>query len=242
VRAARISSVVSVIGAAVALLYTSPALASVDHHGPNRRIAFSTSSNWSGYAVSGFGSYTSVSSSWTQPAVDCSVTPTGYSAFWVGLDGDTDNTVEQTGTEGDCSNGTASYYAWYEMYPKGSVTIRHIVKAGDAMNASVTYLGRGEFELTLNDSTQKWTASTEQKLQNAKLASAEAIAEAPFSGGVLPLADFGTMGFSSVNVNGTQLTSSTPGLDPITMASGTTVEAMPSGLSNGSFTDTWKSA
>ena len=29
--------------------------------------------------------------------------------FWVGLDGDTTNTVEQTGTEADCSSGTAVY-------------------------------------------------------------------------------------------------------------------------------------
>src|SRR5262245_34845971 len=70
---------------------------------PNHRIAHSTSTNWSGYAVSGFGPYQSVSSSWRQPAVDCSKTPTAWSAFWVGLDGDTTNTVEQTGSEADCS-------------------------------------------------------------------------------------------------------------------------------------------
>ena len=60
---------------------------------PNK-IGHSTSTNWSGYAVSG-SRYTSVSASWTQPAVDCSLTPTGWSAFWVGLDGDISDTVSK---------------------------------------------------------------------------------------------------------------------------------------------------
>jgi hypothetical protein len=41
-------------------------------------------------------------------------------------------------------------------------------------------------------------------------------------------------------VNGSVLTSSTPGLDPITMKSGTTVKAQPSSMSNGSFSVAWK--
>ena len=40
---------------------------------PNHKISNSTSSNWSGYAVTG-GRYTRVSASWTQPSVNCSVT------------------------------------------------------------------------------------------------------------------------------------------------------------------------
>src|SRR5579884_4318905 len=82
--------------------------------GPNHRITDSTSTNWSGYAVTG-NRFTSVSASWTEPAVTCS--GTAYSSFWVGLDGDTSNTVEQTGTDADCSGSTPQYYAWYEMYP-----------------------------------------------------------------------------------------------------------------------------
>lgn len=52
------------------------------------------------------------------PTVDCIVTPTSYSAFWVGLDGYSSKTVEQIGTEADCKGATPSYYAWYEFYPK----------------------------------------------------------------------------------------------------------------------------
>ena len=208
------------------------------HHGRMHRITNSTSSNWSGYAVTG-SRFTSVSASWTQPTANCS--GTAYSSFWVGLDGDTSNTVEQTGTDADCSGSTPQYYAWYEMYPKFPVNLRGTVRPGDHLSASVTTDGSGRFTLTITDSTQGWTNTTNARLKSAKLASAEVIAEAPSSsGGVLPLANFGTVGFSNAKANGATLTSSTPHIDPITMQSGSTVKAQPSSISNGAFSVTWK--
>jgi hypothetical protein len=66
------------------------------------------------------------------------------------------------------------------------------------------------------------------------------IAEAPSGkGGILPLADFGTTAFSGATVNGSLLTSSTPGLDPITKVSGSALSAAPSAISGEGFTDTW---
>jgi hypothetical protein len=222
----------------------SPGLAAgAVRQAPNHKISHSQSTNWSGYAVSGHGPYTSVSSSWTQPAVNCVQTPTGYSSFWVGLDGDTTSTVEQTGTEADCSSGRPSYSGWYEMYPKFPVNYSNPVAPGDSMSASVTTNGAGSFQLTLTDKTKGWTQTTSARLKSAKLGSAEVIAEAPSSsGGVLPLADFQQVGFSAATVNGSVLTSSTPGIDPITMASSSgTVKAKPGTISSGSFTDTWLS-
>jgi hypothetical protein len=232
-------------GALLAALPATAQAAVLKPHAPapNHKIGHSTSTNWSGYAVSGAGPYTSVSASWTQPAVDCTKTPTGYSSFWVGLDGDTTNTVEQTGTEADCSSGSPVYYGWYEMYPKFPVNYSNPVSPGDSMSASVTSAGRGTFSLTLTDSTQGWTRTTQQKLTHAKLGSAEVIAEAPSSsGGVLPLADFGTANFGAATVDGSPM-ASLSGLDPITMVSSSgTVEAKPSSMSNsGSFSDTWYS-
>ena len=219
------------------------AAGTVDHNAAqNHKVHHGTSTNWSGYAVSGFGRYTSVSSSWTQPAVNCAKTPTGWSAFWVGLDGDSTNTVEQTGTEADCSSGAASYYAWYEMYPKYPVNYANPVSAGDSFTASVAYVGSGYFKLTLSDTTRGWSRTTTQRLKSAKRGSAEAIAEAPSGrGGVLPLADFGTVGFTGASVDGSPLTSSTPGVEPITMVSAGAVKAAPSAVSSGSFSDTWYS-
>lgn len=240
-----------VIACAVAALLTAAGVTSLGAAGaaaatrhapmagaPNHKISNSTSSNWSGYAVTG-GTYRSVTSSWVQPAVRC--TTTAYSSFWVGIDGDTSATVEQTGTEADCNGSTPVYSAWYEMYPKFPFTYSTPVAAGDHFSATVTTDGNGNFTLTLSDTTRGWTQSVSKKLRSARLASAEVIAEAPSSsGGVLPLANFGTVSFSGATVNGSTLTSSTPGIDAITMQSGSTVKAQPSSISNGSFSVTWR--
>lgn len=219
--------------------------ASTVHHGallraasaPNHKLTNSTSTNWSGYAVTG-GRYTSVSSSWTQPAVTCG-SQTTYSSFWVGLDGDTTGTVEQTGTEADCSGGKAVYSSWYEMYPKFPTNYRNTVTPGDHFNASVTTDGKGNFTLTIADTTAGWSHTTSAKLKSAKLGSAEVIAEAPSSsGGVLPLSNFGTVSFSNATANGTSF-GSLSGLDPINMVSGSTTKASTSTISGGNFSVTW---
>jgi Peptidase A4 family len=230
-------AVVGVFATAVALSATGGAASSV-RHARMHRITNSTSTNWSGYAVTG-SQFTRVSASWTQPTATCS--GTAYSSFWVGLDGDTSNTVEQTGTDADCSGSTPRYYAWYEMYPKFPVNLSGTVRPGDKLNASVTTDGRGRFTLTISDTTQGWTNTQSARLKSAKLASAEVIAEAPSSsGGVLPLANFGTVSFTGASANGALLTSNTPHIDPITMASGSTVKAQPGSISNGAFSVTWK--
>ncbi len=223
-------------GAIVASASTGGAATKL-RHDPNHKITNSTSSNWSGYAVTG-SRYTSVSASWTQPSVSCS--GTAYSSFWVGLDGDTSSTVEQTGTDADCSGSTPQYYAWYEMYPKYPVNLSYTVLPGDKLSASVTTNGSGAFTLTISDSTQGWTSTTNARLKSAALASAEVIAEAPSSrGGVLPLANFGSVNFTGSTANGVSM-DKLSGLDPITMASGSTVKAQPGTMSNGSFSVAWR--
>jgi Peptidase A4 family len=228
--------------ATIAVVGTGTAAASAPSHAvvhnPDHKIGHSTSTNWSGYAVTG-GTYRTVTSSWVQPAVKCS--GTAYSSFWVGIDGDTSNSVEQTGTEADCNGNTPVYSSWYEMYPKYPVNYRDTVAPGDHFTGTVSTDGRGNFTLTLSNTTRGWTESVTKKLRGAALASAEVIAEAPSSSsGVLPLANFGTASFSGSQVNGSTLTSSTPGIDPITMQSGSTVKAQPSSISNGAFSVTWR--
>jgi hypothetical protein len=200
-----------------------------------------TSVNWSGYAAAGDpGTFTSVSSSWTQPAVTCGATNT-FSSFWVGLDGDGTQTVEQTGTEADCSNGTAAYSGWWEMFPNAPVFYDNPVQPGDAMSASVVADGGGVFTLTLTDATQNWTQSTQQISQTAQLGSAEIIAEAPSSSTVLPLSDFGTVNFTNVAVDDAPLGNENPSALTMDSANGVT-EATPSALTGGnSFSVTWDS-
>jgi len=225
----------------------------------------SDSTNWSGYAVTGSnGAFTSVSTSWTQPSITgcTSSDPTGltksspYAAFWDGLDGYNSDSVEQTGTIGYCSGASAKYYAWYEMYPAGSVVYSNPVEPGDAMSASVTYAksttsgrhGRGTayvYTLTLIDKN-RWTKSTQITTTTAYArSSAECITEAPYYENVLPLADFGTVSYSSCDANGSPLRSSSSGLEQITMINGTTgaTESSTSPLDAfGDFSNTWMSA
>lgn len=198
------------------------------------------SQNWAGYAATG-GTFTKVSAKWTQPSVKCSQTNT-YSVFWIGLDGFNSNTVEQTGSAGFCQGGSPAYFAWYEVYPKEPIIqINKPVKAGDAFSASATAVSSTSFKLVISDSTQNWTYKTTQTLTGAKLSSAEVIAEAPSNqNGILPLADFGTMRFTSSKVDGKSLGSFSPTQIVMVTSSGT-VKAQPSALSGGTaFSVTWK--
>jgi hypothetical protein len=203
------------------------------------RNASSTSTNWSGYAATG-RTFTSVASSWTEPTGTCS-SGDQYSSFWVGLDGYNSNSVEQTGTDVDCSGRTAQYYAWYEMYPNPSYEINHTVRPGDKISASVTYSGTNSYTLKIADSTQGWTYTTTKSLSGAPRSSAEVITEAPCctsSGGILPLADFGKVSYTGSTANGSTLSSFSP--TSITMVSARgKQEDSTSALSGGSFSNTW---
>jgi hypothetical protein len=221
--------------------------ARITHHtAPRTHLAQhgrdSTSTNWSGYATTG-SKDTDVKGTWTQPSASCSAGQTAYSSFWVGIDGDTTNTVEQTGTDADCSSGAPRYYAWYEMYPKFPVNLSNPVSPGDSLTAEVSTNGSGSFTLTIKDTTKGWTFTTKQSSKKARLGSAEWIAEAPSgSGGVLPLANFGTVSFSNCTADGVAINRN-PNPDEIVMeTSGGVVKAQPSGLgsSGESFTVTWK--
>jgi hypothetical protein len=231
-------------GAVLPVVGTTGVAAPVSARTPARAVApkfragsGSTSTNWAGYASTA-GPFTSVSSSWTQPAGICTK-KTSYSAFWVGLDGDGSNSVEQTGSEVDCSKGTPAYYAWYEMYPKAPVNFADTVAPGDVFVASVTAAAGGVFTLSIADTTQGWSHVVHATYAKAQLHSAEIIAEAPSSGSaVLPLTDFGTVAFTASEADGQPIGS--VGGSAITMQRGSTVKAAPGALSAGEdFTVTW---
>jgi hypothetical protein len=202
--------------------------------------ASTTSTNWSGYAAHG-STYTTVSATWVQPAGSCT-SATRYSSFWVGLDGYTSNSVEQTGTDTDCSRGRPVYYGWYEMYPNPSFSFGSTISAGDTISASVTFSGTSSYTLKLSDVTRGWTSTTTKSLSGAPRSSAEVIIEAPCctsSGGILPLANFGTVHLSNSLVNGSSIGSFNP--DQITMVNNSgqdkdTVSALSGGTS---FSATW---
>ena len=165
------------------------------------------STNWAGWAVTGAkGSVTDVKGSWIVPAIHGTCPSTSqYSSFWIGIDGYSSSSVEQTGTDSDCQGGSPTYYAWFEFYPHPSYLISTVtVSAGDTISAEVKYTS-GKFTLLLTDVTTGKTFSKSSKV-SASRSSAEWIAEAPSSsGGVLPLANFGTVqfGYDATSVKGT---------------------------------------
>lgn len=163
-----------------------------------------SSQNWSGYVAGGSGAqFKSVTGSWTVPAVKCD-SGSAYSAVWDGLGGAGDRmALEQAGTESNCSaDGTAGYYAWYELVPAAPVKVDVAVKPGDKVTSTVTVNGTNVSIHLVNDTTG---ASFERTLQmsHPDVSSAEWIAEAPSACGQgasnctpLSLADFGTVTFT----------------------------------------------
>ena len=135
----------------------------------------SESTNWSGYVVpASAGAVSAVSGSWNVPTIKNPGKTTAYVAAWVGMDGfsttavPNNGTVEQTGTLSYVSGKTVTNYAWVEMYPgpmeeiveqtpRGGYTPAP-VKAGDVINASVTY-GSSGFTVAIADKTQRWSFS-----------------------------------------------------------------------------------
>ena len=208
-----VSSLMLLAAFTPALAFTNPIMA------PRMNIVNSLngtvlSTNWSGYAVTGAsGSVTSASGSWVVPTVTGSNGQ--YVAFWVGIDGYSSKTVEQTGVlaqvTGNRRTSTTSYYAWYEFYPSESIieittatktgtstSTPATVKPGDTISATVAYVSGTAFTLTINDITEGWTSTTPGSQQGATESSAEWIVEAPSSTfGVLPLANFETAYFGS---------------------------------------------
>ncbi len=167
------------------------------------------SSNWSGYAVHRPGvKFTSVSGSWIQPTASCTPGQPTYSAFWVGLGGYslTSNSLEQIGTELDCSaSGAVRSSAWYELVPAPSRTIRLRVRPGDAITAKVTVTGHKVY-VALDDLTSKRSFHRVLHANAVDVSSAEWITEAPsecIGQGdcqTLPLADFGSASFNLARV------------------------------------------
>ncbi len=177
------------------------------------------SSNWAGYVVGGSDSntqFSNVSGSWVQPTSKCS-SGQDDAAFWVGVGGDEGQTssmgqsglgdgsstsLEQIGTEGNCTGNGTQYYAWYELVPSAPVQLNLSIHPGDKIKASVGVNG-DNVAFSLTDETTGQSFSKTIQASNPDTSSAEWVAEAPSecdgSGSCtpLPLSDFGTVDFTN---------------------------------------------
>jgi hypothetical protein len=199
------------------------------------------STNWSGYAATGAnGAFSSVSASWKEPTATCSSRSAQYASFWVGLDGFSSDSVEQTGTDSDCSGRSPDYYGWYEMFPADPVNFSNKVSPGDSFTASVTFSGTETYTLVLKDVTKGWTQTITKNQSGLDRSSAEVITEAPSSeSGVLPLANFGTVSYSASTANGTSLAAQSPTEIIMIDNSNRDKDSTSAIGSGGAFSNTW---
>ena len=169
-------SLIATISVVTVLLLTSFAFGLPFSHGssvqaisppplsPRISHSASSSTNWAGYAVTSPNQeVTNVNGSWIEPSIvgSCPSTTNQYSSFWVGIDGYSSSTVEQTGTDSDCQNGTPTYYAWYEFYPQPSYLITSLtIRPGDKISADVSYGSTG-FTATISDISTGKSFSTD---------------------------------------------------------------------------------
>ncbi|QMU69665.1 G1 family glutamic endopeptidase [Streptacidiphilus sp. P02-A3a] len=199
------------------------------------------SNNWSGYAVTG-GTFSTATASWTQNAISCT-SGDGETDMspWVGIDGFSSSTVEQTGSSGDCDGSSPDYYAWYEMYPANVIIINKTVKPGDQFTGTVTHTSGTKYTLTLKDLTQGWTNSVTKSL-SADDSSAEAVMEMAADN----LTKFGTDPFSGFTVDGQPVGSFTGSgytIEQMEIENGSTLCDSTSSLAdNENFTTTWLNA
>jgi len=158
------------------------------------------SSNWAGYAVAN-GPYRSVGGRWTVPQVAVS-NGRGFSALWIGVDGFSNDSLIQAGTESDVYGGTTHYSAWWEILPAPAVVIRGLsIRAGDHIAASIARVSAGRWRITIRDA-RSGTYTTTRSYAGPGT-SAEWIEEAPVvDDRPTPLAEHGTVVFDEATVNG----------------------------------------
>jgi hypothetical protein len=195
------------------------------------------SGNWSGYIAlpksGGASTFKGISASYSVPSVNCGTTPTAFAYQWVGLDGDTDGTVEQDGVGSYCVSGSPTYFAWSEMYPAG-VDVQFYLNPGDAINSSVNYTATSHtYTLALTDVTSGQTFSVNETCAPAtcKRTSAEVITEGYPSGSYGGTSDFGAEHYDSIAV-----TSGTGTAGGLTSAHWTTDESIAQGATEDTTT------
>ena len=195
--------------AAIALLFVAAAPAAASHRPAPRRLGpiegrlhvghgRSYSSNWSGYAAFGRESepttFTQVEGNWVQPEAACTLNgrQVALAAFWIGLDGFDNKTVEQIGTDADCQGKQPVYYAWYELYPERPFLIPIKAEPGNEFHAVVT-----QSSLFIRNESTGEEETVEYEPGSLEFSSAEWIAEKPFS----RFTDFGEVQFSGASAS-----------------------------------------
>jgi hypothetical protein len=185
-----------------------------------------SNASWSGYSVvsnveNPEPRFTRVNASWAVPAIRATMDDS-FSAEWIGVGGQFDQTLIQTGTEQDSIGGQVTYRAWYELLPHAVLGISSLnISPGDRITASISLV---------NPDTDTWSIEIHDAtngqffLRNfiyiSSALSAEWIVERPtVAGRPATLADFGQVTFTGcgATLNGKSGTISSFPSNQITM-------------------------
>ncbi len=159
--------------------------------------------DWAGYSISSNNLFpqslvTSVSGSWIVPTVAVS-TLNSYSAAWVGIGGQNDESLIQAGSEHDSVNGKTSYSIWYELLPDNAITVPDVkVSPGDKITASVSLVDDNSdtWQIKITDVTTGQGFS-QSFVYNSSRLTAEWVIERPtVNNRMTNLANFGTITFT----------------------------------------------
>jgi hypothetical protein len=131
------------------------------------------------------GPYTSVTGTFTVPALTSAATCNEEMSEWVGIDGNSDANLIQAGIgeamvnpgTGRCSGGYF-IWAWWEILPAASVLVPITVGAGDRVTVTIAQISGSNWQIQLTDDTNA-QAFTRDESYTAPLSSAEWVVEAP---------------------------------------------------------------
>ncbi|MGA2256392.1 MAG: autotransporter-associated beta strand repeat-containing protein [Thermoguttaceae bacterium] len=161
---------------------------------------YSSSTNWSGYAVPGTN-VQEVNGTWNVPTAQSQYVATWVGIDGAGVDGSGSSSVEQIGTAwmtptNGFNNNQPGYYAWVELYgdhsgsnygPYYYAQPEAVVQANDTIKASVTYEATGgpggtpTFAFYIKDATSgsQWSGDLYPEYITPARTSAEWIVEDP---------------------------------------------------------------
>ena len=160
-----------------------------------------TSTDWAGYIVSSEANkpqVVGINASWSVPRIGV-FSSNAYSSAWIGIGGQSEKTLIQTGTEHDSVNGQEYYYVWYEMLPDTAVRIDTMnVSPGDVITASIILINSNmnQWAIRIHDVTNN-QGFYRTFIYNSSRLSAEWIVERPHVNNQISLlANFGTLTFT----------------------------------------------
>ena len=169
------------------------------------------SSDWSGFIVASDLAdpqpvITGINGSWIVPTVNVSASD-AYSAVWIGIGGQYDDSLIQIGTEQDSLKGQAVYTTWYELFPENPETLNSPnITQEDHITASIILINpaNNTWSIQIQDTTNGQTFQKNPTYPSSRL-SAEWIVERPTVGiRIGTLANFGRVTFTqcTTTING----------------------------------------